>query len=181
IPSFIRRKGETKLDLSLIAFITIFIIVLLLISGRVSPIIALVLVPIIGAFFAGFDITQIGDFFDEGIASVINVVIMFIFAILFFGIMQDVGLFDPLINKLIAISRGNVIAVSVGSVLIAMVAQLDGSGASTFLIIIPALLPLYNRLKMNPYLLLLLIGGSASVMNMLPWAGPLGRSASVLE
>ncbi|MBP2258503.1 CitMHS family transporter [Virgibacillus alimentarius] len=169
------------MDLSLIAFITIFIIVLLLISGRVSPIIALVLVPIIGAFFAGFDITQIGDFFDEGIASVINVVIMFIFAILFFGIMQDVGLFDPLINKLIAISRGNVIAVSVGSVLIAMVAQLDGSGASTFLITIPALLPLYNRLKMNPYLLLLLIGGSASVMNMLPWAGPLGRSASVLE
>src|SRR5699024_1630657 len=153
----------------------------LLISGRVSPIIALVLVPIIGAFFAGFDITQIGDFFDEGIASVINVVIMFIFAILFFGIMQDVGLFDPLINKLIAISRGNVIAVSVGSVLIAMVAQLDGSGASTFLITIPALLPLYNRLKMNPYLLLLLIGGSASVMNMLPWAGPLGRSASELE
>src|SRR5699024_9480463 len=51
----------------------------------------------------------------------------------------------------------------------------------TFLITIPALLPLYNRLKMNPYLLLLLIGGSASVMNMLPWAGPLGRSASVLE
>src|SRR5699024_8729954 len=57
----------------------------------------------------------------------------------------------------------------------------DGSGASTFLITIPALLPLYQRMKMNPYLLLLLIGGSASVMNMLPWAGPLGRAASVLD
>src|SRR5699024_9291385 len=168
------------LSLSMIGFATILIIVLLLISGRVAPIIALVLVPILGAFAAGFGLEAIGGFFDEGIVSVINVVIMFIFAILFFVIMQDVGLFDPLINKLIAISRGNVIAISVGSVLIAAVAQLDGSGASTFLITIPALLPLYKRLKMNPYLLLLLIGGSASIMNMLPWAGPLGRSASVL-
>lgn len=169
------------LSLSIIGFATILIIVLLLLSGKVTPIIALVLVPILGAFAAGFGLEAIGDFFDEGIVSVINVVIMFIFAILFFGIMQDVGLFDPLINKLIAISRGNVIAVSVGSVLIAAVAQLDGSGASTFLITIPALLPLYKRLKMNPYLLLLLIGGSASIMNMLPWAGPIGRTASVLD
>ncbi|MTW85214.1 citrate transporter [Virgibacillus dakarensis] len=168
------------LSLSIIGFATILIIVLLLISGKVTPIIALVLVPILGAFAAGFGMEAIGDFFNEGIVDVIEVVIMFIFAILFFGIMQDAGLFDPLINKMIAISRGNVIAVSVGSVIIAAIAQLDGSGASTFLITIPALLPLYKRLKMNPYLLLLLIGGSASIMNMLPWAGPLGRTASVL-
>ncbi|MBM7599357.1 CitMHS family citrate-Mg2+:H+ or citrate-Ca2+:H+ symporter [Virgibacillus halotolerans] len=169
------------MDLSLIGFATILIIVLLLISGRVTPIIALVLIPILGAFIAGFGIGEIGGFFDEGIVDVINVVIMFIFAILFFGIMQDVGLFDPLINGLIKISRGNIIAISVGSVVIAAIAHLDGSGASTFLITIPALLPLYKRLKMNPYLLLLLIGGSASVMNMVPWAGPLGRTASVLK
>lgn len=106
---------------------------------------------------------------------------MFIFAIIFFGIMQDVGLFDPMINKMIAFTKGNVIIVCIVTVLIAVVAQLDGSGASTFLITIPALLPVYNRLKMNPYLLLLLVAGSASIMNMLPWAGPLGRVASVLD
>lgn len=167
--------------LSLIGFFTIFIIVILLMSGRVTPIVALIIVPIIGALIAGFGMIEIGEFFDEGILSVINVVIMFIFAILFFGIMQDVGLFTPLIDKLVSLSRGNIIAVSVGSVVIAAIAQLDGSGASTFLITIPALLPLYKRLKMNPYLLLLLIGGSASIMNMLPWAGPLGRTASVLK
>src|SRR5699024_4479474 len=58
--------------------------------------------------------------------------------------------------------------------------QLDGSGASTFLITIPALLPIYRQMKMSPYLLLLLIAGSASIMNMVPWAGPVGRAASVL-
>ena len=166
--------------LSFIGFATILAIVILLIKGKVQPIIAMVLIPIVGAFFAGFGLGDIGEFFGEGIATVMNVAVMFIFAILFFGVMSDAGLFDPLIQKMIAISRGNIIAVSVATVIIAAVAQLDGSGASTFLIAIPALLPLYKRLHMNPYLLLLLIAGSAAVMNMLPWAGPLGRAASVI-
>lgn len=166
--------------LSIIGLLTIVVIVGLLISNKVTPIAALVLVPIVAAFAAGFNFGEIGEFFNSGISDVMSVVVMFIFAILFFGVMQDVGLFDPLINKMIAVSKGNIIAVAVGTVLIAAVAQLDGSGASTFLITIPALLPLYKRLKMNPYLLLLLVGTSASIMNMLPWAGPLGRTAAVL-
>ena len=167
--------------LSIIGLVTILIIVFLLISGKTSPIVGLVLVPIVGAFVAGFNFEQIGEFFTIGTQSVFSVALMFIFAILFFGIMQDVGVFDPLINKMIALTRGNVIAVAVGTVLIAAIAQLDGSGASTFLITIPPLLPLYKRLKMNPYLLLMLVGTSASIMNMLPWAGPLGRTAAVLN
>ena len=167
--------------LSIIGLITIVIIVALLISGKVSPIVGLVLVPIVGAFAAGFNFEQIGEFFTNGTSSVASVAIMFIFAILFFGIMQDVGLFDPLINKMISLTRGNVIAVAVGTVIIAAIAHLDGSGASTFLITIPALLPLYKRLKMNPYLLLMLVGTAASIMNMVPWAGPLGRTAAVLN
>ncbi|WP_404332252.1 CitMHS family transporter [Mesobacillus maritimus] len=168
------------MSLSLIGFMIILVIVVLLISGKVTPIVAMVLPPIIGALLAGFAFAEIGVFFEEGIASVISIAIMFIFAILFFGIMQDVGLFDPMINKMVALTKGNVITVCIVTVIIAAVAQLDGSGASTFLITIPALLPLYNRLKMNPYLLLLLIAGSAGMINMLPWAGPLGRTASVL-
>ncbi|WP_066057763.1 CitMHS family transporter [Robertmurraya korlensis] len=169
------------MSLSLIGFIIIFVIVALLVSGKVTPIVAMVIPPIIGALLAGFSFSEVGVFFDEGISSVISIAIMFIFAILFFGIMQDAGLFDPMINKMVALTKGNVVTVCIVTVLIAAVAQLDGSGASTFLITIPALLPVYNRLKMNPYLLLLLVAGSAGMINMLPWAGPLGRTATVLE
>src|SRR5699024_25320 len=167
--------------LSIIGLITILIIVAMLLRGKVIPVIPLVVIPVIAAFVAGFSIYDLAEFFDDGIDQVIDVAIMFIFAILYFGIMQSAGLFDPLIQRMIRITHGNIIVISIVTVLIAAVAQLDGSGASTFLITIPALLPLYQRMKMNPYLLLLLIGGSASVMNMIPWAGPLGRAASVLE
>lgn len=167
--------------LSIIGLIAIATIIILLISNRVTPIVALVLVPIVAAVVAGFGAEEIGEFFKTGLSSVMNVVVMFIFAILYFGVMQDVGLFNPLINFMIKISRGNIIAVAVATVVIAAVAHLDGSGASTFLITIPALLPLYKRLRMSPYLLLLLVGMSASIMNMVPWAGPLGRAGSVID
>ena len=168
------------MSLSLIGILTILTIVALLIWNKTSPIIIMIILPVVGALIAGFGVAEIGVFFEDGIAQVMNVVVMFIFAIIFFGIMQDAGLFEPIINKMIDLSGGNVVKVAVATVLIAMVGQLDGSGASTFLITIPALLPLYKRLKMNPYLLLLLIAGSAAIMNMVPWGGPLGRAASVL-
>ncbi|WP_462419782.1 CitMHS family transporter [Salinicoccus sp. Marseille-QA3877] len=168
------------MSLSLIGILTILTIVALLIWNKTSPVIIMIILPVVGALIAGFGVAEIGVFFEDGIAQVMNVVVMFIFAIIFFGVMQDAGLFEPIIDKMIDLSGGNVVKVAVATVLIAMVGQLDGSGASTFLITIPALLPLYKRLKMNPYLLLLLIGGSAAIMNMVPWGGPLGRAASVL-
>src|SRR5699024_2268867 len=135
--------------------------------------------PIIAALVTGFGLSDIGGFFTEGIDKVIDVVIMFIFAILYFGIMQQVGLFDPLINKMVQITQGNVITISIGTVIIATVGHLDGSGAFTFLITIPALFPLSNQMKKNPYLLLLFIGCSVCSSNIYHSFVYLVRSPSV--
>lgn len=167
--------------LTLIGLAIIAVIVALLLTEKVSPVIAMVLVPLVGVLVAGFDLGQIKGFYTDGTRSVIQIVIMFIFAILFFGIMSDVGLFKPLINGLIKLTRGNIVAVSVGTVLVSVVAQLDGAGATTFLLVVPALIPLYRKLHMNPYLLFLLLAASAGVVNMLPWGGPTGRVATVLK
>lgn len=167
--------------LSLIGFLIIVVIVALLLGGRITPVAGLTLVPVIGALAAGFTVTQIGGFFNEGVVKVLPVVIMFIFAITFFGLMNDTGLFAPLILGMARASGGSVVGVAIATVIIAAIAHLDGSGASTFLVTIPALLPLYRRLKMDPYLLLLLVGLSASVMNMVPWGGPIGRAGAVLK
>lgn len=165
--------------LTIIGLGIIVAIVALLLTERVTPIIALSMVPLIGALIAGFGIGDIAEFFEAGLQDVTNVAVMFIFAILFFGVLQDVGLFDPLISRVIALTRGNVIAVTIGTGVIGTIAHLDGSGASTFLISVPALLPLYQRLRMSPYLLLLIVSASIGIMNLVPWAGPIGRAAAV--
>ena len=94
--------------LSIIGFATILIIVLILIQGKMTPIIPLIIIPLIGSR-SGIKITEVGNFFSDGLISVIQVAVMFIFAILFFGIMQDAGLFDPIIDRMIAVTDGNVI------------------------------------------------------------------------
>ncbi|HLP25472.1 MAG TPA: SLC13 family permease, partial [Acidobacteriota bacterium] len=167
--------------LGIIGLLTIVAIIALLLSGRISPIIGLVLVPILGALVAGFSFVQISVFFADGIVKVLGVAVMFVFAILYFGLMNDVGLFDPLIDRMIAVTHGNVVSICVGTVIVGAVAHLDGSGATTFLIALPPLLPLYRRMRMSPYLLMLLVGTAASVVNMVPWAGPLARAATVLK
>lgn len=83
--------------------------------------------------------------------------------------MNDSGLFKPLVKRLILMTRGNVIIVCAMTALIGTIAQLDGAGAVTFLLSIPALLPLYKALNMNKYLLILLLALSAAIMNMVPW------------
>ncbi len=157
----------------------IVVVVGLLLTRRSNPIVGLTLVPLIGAVLAGFGVDQIGAFFSSGLLTVMPVAAMFMFAIVFFGVMQDAGLFRPLLRAMLVATRGNVIAVTVGTALLGMVAHLDGAGATTFLLTIPALLPLYRRLNMSPYLMLMLLTLGAGIFNMTPWAGPLGRAAVV--
>lgn len=163
--------------LTIIGLLIIISIVTLLMMGKTSPIIAMSVIPLIGALVAGYSFTEISTFFELGIKKVSSVATMFLFAILFFSIMKDLHIFNPLIRMMISITRGNVIIVCIVTALVAAVVHLDGSGAATFLIIIPAFLPLYRRLGMSPYLMLLIMCTSMGVMNMVPWGGPLGRAS----
>lgn len=165
--------------LAIVGLSIILLVIFVLLTGRVSPVVALTLVPLGGALLAGFGASEISAFYTQGLAKVAPVAAMFIFAILFFGVLQDAGLFRPILGGLIRLTGGNVVAVAIGTALVGMLAHLDGAGATTFLLTIPALLPLYKRLRMSPYLMLMLIAIGAGIFNMLPWGGPLGRAAAV--
>lgn len=169
---------EPNTLLTLVGLATIVVTVGLLVWGKVSPIVAMTVVPIAAALIIGASFENITDYFHSGLDSVMGVVVMFIFAIIYFGIVSDAGLFDPVVRGLILATRGRVLLVTMGTVLIAAVAHLDGTGATTFLLSIPALLPLYQALNMSRYLLLLLVSLSALIMNMVPWGGPVARAAS---
>ena len=167
--------------LTLIGLATVTTIVLLLVFRKIAPVVGLALIPFLGALAAGFGLEEISGFFTSGLASVVQVATMFIFAITFFGVLQDSGLFHPMVRFLVRVSGGNVVSVAVGTGIVGMLAHLDGAGATTFLLTIPALLPLYQRLGMSPYLMMMLLATGAGVLNVLPWAGPLGRAAAAFE
>lgn len=166
--------------LTLFGLLIILLIVVLMVTERASPVVVLAVVPLVGALLAGFDLKQISEYFTTGIGSVVDVLVMFVFSIIFFGAMQEAGLFDPLVRFVVRITHGSVVKVTVGSAIVACIIQVDGSGAVTALITVPAFLPIYKRLGMRPVLLMLMVAGSVSVMNLTPWGGPVGRAALVI-
>ncbi|BBP59609.1 citrate:proton symporter [Pseudomonas sp. St316] len=162
-----------------LGFLMMFVIIGLILLRRISPVVAFTTLPVVVCLLAGFNLGQIGEFIKAGLITVAPTAALFLFAILFFGIMRDRGLFDPLVNLLIRSTRGKPLAVAWVTVLVTSLVHLDGVGAATFLLTIPALLPLYKRLNMSPAMLLCLVGTTAGVINMVPWGGTTARAAAV--
>lgn len=170
--------------LALLGFATIIMIIVLLLRNVTVPALAFIGVSCVSALIlvltGTFTVTEVGDFIKAGVADVHSTAALFIFSVLFFGIMSDAGMFDSIINALMKKVGHNVIGVAFMTCIIAMIGHLDGGGASTFLITIPAMLPIYKKLKMRPTTLLLICVTAMGVMNLLPWGGPTMRAASVL-
>lgn len=159
--------------------IIIVVLLALILSKKVSALSALILVPIIVALAAGFGLETFG-FAVQGIRNIAPVAAMFIFAIVFFGVLTDAGMFDPIINGILGVVKNHPARITMGAAFLAMVVHLDGSGAVTFLITIPAMLPLFDKLKMDRRILATVVALGAGTMNMVPWGGPTIRAATAL-
>ena len=166
--------------LTALAFATIAVLLALLLSNRVSAVVALISVPLAAAALAGFGPGEITGFVSAGVGGVVGTVAMFVFAILFFGVMRDAGLFDPVVERVLRFAGRDPVTIAVATVVLAMACHLDGAGATTFLITVPAMLPLYEALGMRRLLLAALAGLGAGVMNLVPWGGPTARAATTV-
>ena len=180
------RKYKPMSDtiLALLGFATVIAVIVLLLRNVTVPALAFVSVSTITAAIlvatGAFTLDEMAGFIKEGVKGVHGTAILFIFSVLFFGVMTDAGMFDKIIGALMKKVGSNVIGVALMTCLIAIIGHLDGGGASTFLITIPAMLPVYKRLHMRRETLLLICVTSMGVMNLLPWGGPTMRAASVL-
>ena len=185
----------TSLPLAILGFLTVIIMLVLIMTKKASPLVALIAVPVVTGIIACFFIADENgavDFINnfkslggmitgsDGIGSVAATGVMFIFSILFFGILTDAGTFRPIIRKVLNLVGTDPIKIAIGSSILAMIVHLDGSGAVTFLICVPALLPLYDALGMKRTTLATVVALAAGTMNILPWGGPTIRAHTAL-
>ena len=168
----------------ILGFLTIIAIVVLLFQSRTLPSIAFITVPailgvilVIGGYYTWDNIAAL---IKAGFGSTGPTATLFVFSVLYFGIMTDAGMFDVIIGKLMKLVGDNVIGVTLMTAVIALIGHLDGGGASTFCIVVPAMLPVYKRMHMRPTTLLRIAVLAMGVLNLMPWAGPTMRAASVL-
>ncbi len=166
--------------LTLLGFGMVIAFMTLIMTKRLSPLVALILVPIVFALMGGFG-HALDDMMLDGIRKIAPTGVMLMFAILYFGVMIDAGLFDPIVGRILRIVKGDPLKIVVGTTVLALVISLDGDGSTTYMIVVAAMLPLYRRLKMNALSMTCLAMLSSGVMNLTPWGGPTARAASALH
>lgn len=165
--------------LALLGVATIVVLLAAILSRRMSALVALIVVPVVAALIGGFGL-QTSQFVVNGVKALAPVVGMFVFAILYFGTITDAGTLDPIIDRILRTVGTRPTRIVVGTALLALLIHLDGSGAVCFLITIPAMLPLYDRLNMDRRVLAAAVSLAAGV-NFLPWTGPMIRASASLH
>jgi citrate-Mg2+:H+ or citrate-Ca2+:H+ symporter, CitMHS family len=165
--------------LALLGLSTVVLVLALIMSRRMSPLVALIVVPTGAALVGGFG-ARAPEFIVDGLQQIAPVAAMFVFAILFFGIMTDAGMLDPIVDRILQSAGTRPTRIVIASALLALVVHLDGSGAVTFLVTIPAMLPLYERLGIDKRILACVTSMAAGV-NFLPWTGPTLRASAALH
>ncbi len=174
----------SSLVVGLLGLATIVAIVVTLFKSKTQPAIAFIVFPailgIILVIGGRYSFDDLAVMIKSGFNSTGPTAALFVFSVLYFGVMTDAGMFDVIIGKLMKLVGDNVIGVAVVTAIIALVGHLDGGGASTFCIVVPAMLPVYKRMHMRPTTLLRIAVLSMGVLNLMPWAGPTMRAASVL-
>ncbi|MFE2167615.1 CitMHS family transporter [Streptomyces sp. NPDC059447] len=166
--------------LTFLGFAMIATFLVLIMMKKMSPIAALVLIPALFCVFAGKG-AHLGDYVIEGVGKLAPTAAMLMFAIVYFGVMIDVGLFDPIVRGILRFCKADPVRVVVGTAVLAAIVSLDGDGSTTFMITVSAMYPLYKRLGLSLVVMTGVAATANGVMNTLPWGGPTARAATALK
>ncbi|MFF1452494.1 CitMHS family transporter [Streptomyces sp. NPDC058274] len=166
--------------LTILGFAMIATFLVLIMLKKMSPIAALVLIPALFCVFVGKG-AKLGDYVLDGVTSLAPTAAMLMFAIVYFGVMIDVGLFDPIVRGILRFCKADPLRIVIGTAVLAAIVSLDGDGSTTFMITVSAMYPLYKRLKMSLVVMTGVAAMANGVMNTLPWGGPTARAATALK
>ena len=192
------------MTMTIIAWAMIIVFLALIMTKKMQPFTALVLIPLvftlIGAFLGQYteavaaakeidaasvtlwdQIAIIGDWTVAGVEKTAKTGIMLLFAILYFAIMLNAGLFDPVTKFMIKFAKGDPVKVLLATAIVAACVSLNGDGTTTTLICCTAFIPLYKKLNLKMMNLGVLVILMNTIMNLLPWGGPTARVISVLQ
>lgn len=165
--------------LAVLGFSMVIVFMFLIMTKRLSALIALMVIPVLFGLIGGFA-SDLGEMSLEGIKQLAPTGVMLMFAILYFGVMIDAGLFDPIVHTILKAVKGDPVKIVIGTAILVLTVSLDGDGTTSYMITVSAMLPLYKRLGMNPLILPAIALMGSGVMNLIPWGGPTARAVSAL-
>ncbi|MDE1167742.1 MAG: citrate:proton symporter [Pseudomonas sp.] len=166
--------------LMLLSFIMLACFIYFLMSKKLSALTALILIPTLFALIGGF-YADLPRYVIDGLKMVAPNGVLMIFAMLYFLTMTEAGMFDPLVSRIVGAVKGDPVRIFIGTVALAFIVALDGDGATIYMIVLSAFLPIYKRLGLSLPMVCCLLLQVAGLGNMVPWGGPTARAATAMH
>jgi len=105
-----------------------------------------------------------------GIGKIGGILFLMAFAVLYFGILHDAGVFKLLVRAIVKKLGNNIFSVLLITFILSIGTQLDGSGSTTAICTIPVMKPIYDKMKIRREALMLFFTMGSGTMLILPWA-----------
>lgn len=160
------------MTISIIAAIIMFVLmVVLVLLDKCHASLVFILIPCVTALCIGYSLADIGNFAVNGLKSVASTSTMMIFAIMYFSVLWEVGIFDLLIQRVLKVLGNSVLRICFVTAILSNLTQLDGAGSTTALCTIPPLRPVYEKMNIRKQALLLIFSNVSGIWCLLPWTG----------
>ncbi|WP_432513200.1 CitMHS family transporter [Kineococcus sp. SYSU DK001] len=167
--------------LAVLGFATLISFMIVVMRRWATAFVAIIAAPIVFAIIAGRGL-DLPDMMEVGLETTAPTAALLLFAVLYFGLMMDLKLFDPMTNFILRVSKGDPLRIVVGTAVVALAVALDGDGTTTYMIVCSAFIPLYRRLGMNPLVIAVLATMSLGLISgSTPWGGAATRAISVMH
>lgn len=183
--------------LTILALAMIVLFIVFLSKKKLSVFAALTLIPLVFGIIAvvvtNSSIMDLFEWIKQGIffksnaetgkvsLGTISPAITILFSILYFDVMLNVGLFDPVAEFFIRKAKGDPLKVLLSTVMVASIVSLNGDTTTTIIICLAAFLNLYKQLKLKLSYLAIVIAAPIGIWNQLPWGGPTIAAATAIN
>jgi len=157
--------------ITIVGFLVTIAFVYLVFTEKMNVQFAFIVIPILGALVLGHSFTEIKDWVISGVTSNAGTVAYAIFLLLFFQTMNHAGAFDDITNFIVKKFEKNLLMICIAGWLVATVTTLDGAAPSTVVVTIPAMLPIYKKMKIRPLFLGFQVALVCGTLSVVPWSG----------
>ncbi len=162
----------------IITIIMLLAIIVLIFKAPASPGVIMAGVPIIATALMGFSLTEINGFISSGLQSVSGTLFLMVFAVLYFGILTEAGVFNALIKFIMRFLGNSVLGTLLVTAVVAMASALSGSGATTALCTIPTMRPVFEKQKIRMTALLLIETLGSGIICLMPWVPGINEAST---
>lgn len=155
-----------------VAILMLIVVIGCILWNKIPLNFVLFVVPFVSFFLLGYNVQETSKFILAQFNTVMSASgYMLLFGLIYFNMLSETGLFTIILNKVIDLlgSKLNVIVIMVLTSIISAIAFLTANISTTYLIVFPIMIPLFNRYKINREYAYIIAQTALAAMCWLPW------------